>query len=147
MCFLLMGFLKVEQLQLPFKQERIQDMKMKRVHVTTIPEHLSKNKVQTTPGQAVGTHLHRPHLPGYRCGGSTFPKQSLRREIRKWFLLLMTPVFTERGTLHISCYIKFKALKHEYGLLPQCRDNPERTQNIHKRDTIQEKEENPYGLV
>lgn len=109
--------------------------------------HLSKNKVQTTAGQAVGTHLHSPHLPGYRCGGSTFPKQSLRREIREWFLLLMTPVFTERGTLHISCYIKFKALKHEYGLLPQCRDNPERTQNIHKRDTIQEEEENPSGLV
>ena len=109
--------------------------------------HLSKNKVQTTAGQAVGTHLYSPHLPGYRCGGSTFPKQSLRREIREWFLLLMTPVFTERGTLHISCYIKFKALKHEYGLLPQCRDNPERTQNIHKRDTIQEEEENPSGLV
>lgn len=95
----------------------------------------------------MGIHLHSPYLPGYRYDGSTFSKQSLGREIREWFLLLMTPVFTERGTLHISCYIKFKALKHEYGLLPQFRDNPERTQNIHKRDTIQEEEENPSGLV
>lgn len=70
--------------------------------------HLSKNKVQTTPGQAVGTHLHRPHLLGYRCGRSTFSRASEKSEngFYSWWHL-----YSQRGLSTFSLLYQIQSIK------------------------------------